>query len=107
MQHYNDKISNVVAVLRFIKTRFHVQASTTDLRKFAVEAVASLEDKKYKNSTSSMKTIHDACARRFRPDIKSMKHFDTLVDNWRNGKGSNPLQAILVKHATQSIRKIF
>ena len=45
-----------------------------------------------------MKTIHDACARRLKPDVGNIKHFDKLADEWLH-QNSMKLKDILLKHA--------
>jgi hypothetical protein len=106
LMHNNDKITNVITVLYRMKKGFKSSRSTTDLRRSAVARIASLEARKYKNGTSSQKTIHDACARRFRPDIPNMKAFDVLADRWRYNQ-SGRLQRILQTHAHRSIARLF
>ena len=100
MTYQRDKVSDVIEVLTIMNNELHKSKNyqnTTNLRRLAVKMVAENELRKnrYKNLNSARKTIHDACARRLRPDIKNIKKFDGLADQWlRNG--SLELKNILI-----------
>jgi len=87
MLYQNDKVTDVMAVLGKIKGEFRRRNSyrnTTELRKDAVRSIAEseLRARRYKNEDSAKKTIHDACARRLRPQVANIAAFDSLVDQW-------------------------
>lgn len=75
MSYYQrDKVTDVMAVLEAIRGEFTTRRNhrnTTELRKEAVRLVAEseLRARRYKNADSALKTIHDACARRLRPQV--------------------------------------
>jgi ribosomal protein L33 len=103
MSYQNDKVTDIIAVLSTIEkqyTRNSNYRNTTELRKEAVNMVAEseLRNHRYKNWDSAQKTIHDACARRLRPDIADIEHFDKLVDNWLR-QHSKLLRDVLLKHS--------
>ena len=87
MPYWNDKVRDVIAVLTIIRNDFRSASSyrdVTELRRDAVKEVAETElrSKRYKNQDSAEKTIHDACARRLKPDVGNISDFDRLVDQW-------------------------
>jgi L-ribulose-5-phosphate 3-epimerase UlaE len=106
MTYQRDKVGDVIEVLTVIKNEH--QKSTnyqniTSLRILATKIVAEMElnNNRYKNITSANRTIHDALARRLRPDIKNIKEFDEYTNQWlRNG--SMKLKDILLGN-TESI----
>jgi len=102
MSYRNDELSDVVAVLTLVRDEFKKRSSyinSTELRKDAVKAFAEteLKAKRYKNQDSALKTIHDACARRLKPDVNNIRDFDVFVDQWLRQK-SVTLKEILLKH---------
>jgi len=103
MPYRNDKVSDVVAILEIMRNEFKSRTShynITELRKEVVKGLAETElrQKRYKNKDSAEKSIHDACARRLKPDVDNIKDFDRLVDQWLR-QNSMRLKDILVKHA--------
>jgi hypothetical protein len=101
--YQRDKVTDVIAVLGTIKQEFKGRSNfrnTTELRKEAVRLVAEseLRARRYKNENSAQKTIHDACARRLRPQVGNIEDFDSLVDQWLR-QDSMRLKAILLRHA--------
>ena len=106
MTYQRDKVGDVIEVLTVMKNEHQISTNyqnTTSLRILATKIVAEIEldNNRYKNITSAISTIHDALARRLRPDIKNIKEFDELTDQWlRNG--SMELKDILLGN-TESI----
>lgn len=103
MSYYNDKITNVLGVLKAIKEEYNrskYYRNITELRKDAVRCIAEsqLRLKRYKNENSAQKTIHDACARRLKPEVSNIADFDNLIDLWLR-KGSMRLKNILLTHS--------
>ncbi len=105
MSYRNDKVSDVLTVLAamrndFNRTTGYRNRNSTELRKDAVKDIAEgeLRSKRYKNLDSASKTIHDACARRLRPDVACISDFDELADQWLRNK-STILRDILLKHS--------
>ena len=103
MPYRNDKVSDVVAVLAAVRDEFRKRSSyinSTELRKDAVKALAEneLRARRYKNQDSALKTIHDACARRLKPEVDNIRDFDMLVDQWLRRKAVR-LKEILLKHS--------
>ena len=102
MPYRNDKVSDVIAVLTVMRNEFKRTSNyrgSTELRKKAVKDVAEKELElsagRYKDERSAFNTIHDACARRLKLDIRD---FDGLTDQWLC---QNPtrLKDILLKHS--------
>ena len=103
MPYWNDKVSDVIAVLTIIRNEFRRASNyrdVTELRKDAIKEVADTElhAKRYKNRDSAEKTIHDACARRLKPDVGNISDFDRLVDQWLRND-SMVLRDILLRQA--------
>lgn len=103
MPYRNDKVRDVVAVLEVMRNEFKRTpnyCNSTELRKEAVKEVAEAElrVKRYKNLDSALKTIHDACARRLKPQVSNIKDFDSLVDQWLR-QNSMKLKDILLSHS--------
>jgi hypothetical protein len=103
MPYQNDKVTDIMAVLGTIKGEFKKRNSyrnTTEMRKDAVRGVAEseLRAKRYKNENSAQKTIHDACARRLRPEVAHMADFDILVDQLLR-QNLMRLKDILLRHS--------
>lgn len=103
MRYQNDKVSDIVAVLKTMRNEFRKTSdyrSSTELRKEAVKEVAEVElqEKRYKNQDSAFKTIHDACARRLRPQVSNIKDFDKLSDHWLH-ENSMKLKDVLLSHS--------
>ncbi|MFY9193025.1 MAG: hypothetical protein WAO06_09205, partial [Tenuifilaceae bacterium] len=96
----NSTVLSVLALMRdeFNKSPDH--RNTTELRKEAVQVFAEkeLRSKRFKNKTSAINTIHDACSRRLKPDVDNITDFDNLVDQWLR-KNSKILKDILLGHA--------
>ena len=110
MSYYQrDKVTDVMAVLGTIRREFKARNSyrnTTELRKEAVRLVAESElgTGRYKNENSAQKTIHDACARRLRPQVVNVKDFDSFVDQWLR-QGSTRLKDILLGHSENRLQR--
>lgn len=104
-----DKVTDVTAVLKTIKKECNKSKNyrnTTGLRKEAVWLIAESELRagRYKNMNSAWKTIHDACARRLRPQVANIKDFDNLVDQWLF-KNSMQLKDVLLEHAESRLQR--
>lgn len=103
MAYRNDKVTDVIKVLTVIKNEFirspHYK-NTSELRLQAVQMVAEreLKLKRYKNMRSAFYTIHDACARRFKPDVENIQSFDRLIDEWLYRENASKLKNILTKN---------
>ena len=110
MSYYQrDKVTDVMAVLKTIRDEFDKSKNyrnTTELRKEAVRLIAEVElrAKRYKNTDSAQKTIHDACARRLRPQVANIGDFDNLVDQWLR-KNSMQLKDVLLGHAESRLQR--
>lgn len=109
MPHRNDKVSDVMAVLTVIKEKFTRRTnyrSSTNLRKEAIKELAKTELRagRYKNEHSAVETLRDACTRRLRPDIMSIRNFDRYVDQWLR-KNSMSLREILLWHSKDRSRR--
>lgn len=105
----NDKVSDVIAVLAIMKNDYQRSSSyrnLTELRKNAVRFLAEneLHAKRYKNLDSAQKTIHDALARRLRPEIKDIKAFDAFADEWLHNGGMQ-LKDILLRHSVKQTQR--
>lgn len=103
MHYRNEKVSDVVAVLAIMRNEFNSRSShcnCTELRKETVKGLAENEllQNRYKNQDSAQKSIHDACARRLKPEVDNIRDFDRLVDQWLR-QNSMRLKDILVKHS--------
>jgi hypothetical protein len=103
MPNRKDKITDVLAVLAYMKKTIKAASSyreISELRKDAVQEVSAKEFHagRYKNIDSASKTIHDACARRLRPDIDNISDFDMVADESLR-KNSSKLQIILMTHS--------
>jgi hypothetical protein len=103
MAHQRDKVSDVIEVLTIMKNEFKKSKNyqnTISIRILATKMVAEteLKNNRYKNLTSAKNTIHDALARRLKPDIKGIKTFDILADQWLHN-GSMELKNIILGHA--------
>lgn len=110
MSYYQrDKVTDVMTVLKNIRDEFNKSKNyrnTSELRKEAVRLIAELElrAKRYKNTDSAQKTIHDACARRLRPQVANIGDFDNLVDQWLR-KDSMQLKDVLLGHAGSHLQR--
>jgi hypothetical protein len=107
--HQRDKVTDVMAVLGTIKQEFKGRRNyrnTTELRKEAVRLVAEseLRARRYKNENSAHKTIHDACARRLRPQVADIRDFDNFVDQWLR-QDSMRLKDILLGHSESRLQR--
>ncbi len=103
MPNRKDKITDILAVLAYMKKAIKSASSYRDiseLRKDAVQEVSAIElhAGRYKNMDSASKTIHDACARRLRPDIDNISYFDKIVDESLR-QNSSKLKVILMTHS--------
>jgi hypothetical protein len=101
--HRDDKVTDVLAVLSAIRNGFKsglYGRDCTELRRSAVIKVAESELRtgRYKNMDSAFKTIHDACARRLKPDVANIAHFDRLTDQWLF-RNSTELERIIRDHS--------
>jgi len=100
MPYRNDKVSDVMAVLKVMKKGFKRTSNYcdfTELRRKAVKDVAETEYSKgrFMNQDSARKTIHDACARRLKHNIAD---FDRLTEQWLR-QNSMQLKDILLRHS--------
>lgn len=106
MHYRNDKVSDVLSILAIMRNEFNSRSShynCKELRKKIVKGLAKAEDerrpiKRFRNFDSAQKSIHDACARRLKPEVDNIKDFDSLVDQWLR-QDSMRLKDILVKHS--------
>jgi len=103
MRYGKDKVSDVLAVLRLMKKQIKKASyyrDIKDLRMDAVQEVAEIELRanRYKNRDSALKTIHDACARRLRPDVGNITDFDRIADQWLR-QNSTKMRDILLLHS--------
>jgi len=103
MPNNKSKVDDVLAVLLAMKTLFeggYRNIGFAELRQDAVKDIAEREfrGKRYKTLDSAMKTIHDACARRLRPEVASIRDFDEMVGQWLRKK-SMVIRDVLVKHS--------
>jgi len=103
MPNRKDKITDVLAVLAYMKKAIKSASSyreISELRKDAVQEVSATEFNagRYKNMESASKTIHDACARRLRPDIDNISDFDMIADESLR-QNSEKLKIILMPQA--------
>jgi len=110
MSYYNDKVTDVMDVLKNIRKEYNkskYSPNITELRKYAVRCVAEsqLQLKRYKNDNSAQKTIHDACARRLKPEVLNIADFDILIDHWLR-KGSLQLKDILLINSESCHKRI-
>ena len=110
MSYQNNKVTDVMAILTNIKGEFKKRnnyRNTTELRKDAIRSVAESELRagRYKNEDSAQKTIHDACARRLRPQVANIEDFDNFVDQWLR-QNSMRLKDILLEHAESSSQRM-
>ena len=109
MPYRKDKVSDVVAILAIMRDEFNSRSSyynCTELRKEAVKGLSEnkLRQNRFKNQDSAEKSIHDACARRLKPDVGSIKDFDRLADQWLR-QNSMRLKDILLKHSESSSQR--
>ena len=103
MPYRNDKVSDVMAVLKVMRRKFKTTTGfcdITELRKETVKDFAETEYKKgrFEHQLSAKNTIHDACARRLKPDIGNIRDFDRLTEQWLR-QNSMQLKDILLKHS--------
>lgn len=99
----DDKVTDVIAVLTLMKNEYRRESNnhtSTALRIDAVKSIAQakFQSKRFKNFNSAQKSIHDACARRLKPDVADIAAFDELADLWLRDK-SMRLKNILMQHA--------
>lgn len=85
MRYGKDKVSDVLAVLAIMKREIKKASYYRDIKELRMEAVQEVAEielraNRYKNRDSALKTIHDACARRLRPDVQNIAVFDRLAD---------------------------
>jgi hypothetical protein len=110
MSYGKDKVNDILVVLESMRCSYsrkgHHNRNTTELRKNAVNEIAEheLQAKRYLNLISAKNTIHDACARRLKPDVKSISHFDELADQWLR-QNSTALKDVLLKHSEFSSQR--
>lgn len=105
----NDKVHDVIAELvamRDANGQSAVHVDISKLRANATNDVAAreLQAGRFKNEYSARMTIHDACARRLRPDVKGIREFDELAGQWLR-KGSMKLRDILLRHAHDPLQR--
>jgi len=112
MSYQNDKVTDVMAVLKTIKAVFKGRnnyLNTTELRRDAVRSVAESElrasPERYNGEDSARKCIHDACARRLKPDVANIAVFDALLDKWLR-QGSMQLRDILLRHSESRSQRV-
>jgi len=103
-----DRVTDVLEVLEIIKKTKENRIkyiNITEARKLAVNIIAEKEfnSGRYKNHQSALNTIHDALARRLRPDIKNISNFDKLVEKWFYNN-SMELKDVLLGHSLDSVQ---
>ena len=109
MYYDRDKISDVIAVLTIIEKEYKKSLYIGNIRNFRILATEVIAEKEFKNKRflnprSAKNTIHDAMARRLRPDIKNIKEFDKLTTAWLS-KGSVELKDTLQGHSNDRVEK--
>ena len=87
------QISDVLAVLGNIYESYYKGAPIRELRKNAIDAVASEELYRFQDLHSAKETIRDACTRRL--GVKGIKNFEDLVESWLC-EGSDKLKDVLL-----------
>lgn len=90
----------IAAEARQQKKKARSFVATADLRMDAIRALAERDHKsgRFKNLDSAEKTLHDACTKRLKPDIRSIEDFDRLLERWLRGDG-RPISQVLKRHA--------
>ena len=109
MTFHNDKISDMVVILKLIKYKFGTTNNHCNIAKLRREAIKEFADSefregRYKNENSAVKTLHDACARRLKPDIIGILNFDCLVERWLH-QNSVILKEILLRHSVSGAQR--
>ena len=104
MPFRNDKVTDVIAVLALIRREYRRESNDRMFPALRIDAVKSiakteLQLKRFKNYDSAQKSIHDACARRLKPDVADIAAFDRLAGQWLSDH-SMRLKDILLKHAS-------
>lgn len=80
--------------------------ATSELRKQAIRILAEEEYHRgrFKSLDSAIKTLHDACVRRLKPDVTTIEEFDDLLREWlRTGTGR--MFDVLSRHARTDAHK--
>ena len=109
MRYGKDKVSDVLAVLAIMNKEIKKASHYRDIKEFRMEAVQEIAEielraNRYKNRDSALKTIHDACARRLRPDVQNIAVFDRLADQCLR-RNSTILKDILLRHSDSYSQK--
>jgi len=109
MYYKKDKVSDVLAVLANMKNEIKKASYFRDIKDLRMEAVQEVAEmglltNRYKNRDSALKTIHDACARRLRPDVGNIADFDRIADQWLR-QNSTKLRDILLQHSDNYLQK--
>ncbi len=109
MHYGREKVSDVLAVLAIMKKEIKKASyyqDITKLRKEAVQEFAEVElsANRYKNMDSALKTIHDACVRRLKPDIDNIAAFDRFADQSLQ-HNSLKMKDILLRHSESYSQK--
>ena len=103
MVDQKDKVSDVMAVLKVMRRKFKATTSFFDFTKLRRETVKDFAETeynkgRYEHQISAKNTIHDACARRLKPDICNIKDFDKLTEQWLR-QNSMQLKGILLRYS--------
>ncbi|SHI77874.1 hypothetical protein SAMN02745216_00486 [Desulfatibacillum alkenivorans DSM 16219] len=102
MYYQKDKVSDIISVLMVMKHEFGKKpySDTSELRRDAVKEFAEREFRagRYVSMNSAEKTVHDACARRLKPDVNGIKEFDEIADQWLHDE-SMRMAEILLNHS--------
>jgi hypothetical protein len=110
MRYGKDKVSDVLAVLALMKWEIKKTSYYRDARDLRLEAVKEVAENefranRYKNLNSAFKTIHDACARRLRPDVGNITDFDRIANQCLR-HNSTELRDILLRHSANYSQKV-
>ncbi len=100
MLNREDKVSDVMAVLKVIRRKFKPTTSSYDLTKLRIETAKDFAETEYnkgrfEHQHSARETIHDAYSRRLK---LSRPGFDRLTGQWLR-QNSMQLKEILLKHS--------
>ena len=96
MQPHFDDVLDVLSAISEQLARTAQVLNIYELRRNAIRSVADswLKRQRFKNRNSAEKSIHDACVRRLSPAIPSVRKFDSLIEQWINGKANSLREAL-------------
>ncbi len=102
MPYRNDKVSDVMAVLKVMKKGFKRTSNYCDFAELRIKAVKDVAETefnvnkdRFEHELSAKNSIHDACARRLKHSIAD---FDRLTEQWLR-QNSMQLKDILLRHS--------